>query len=447
MEADKDSLSQGTAPQEPLGIEGALEKTERRGEALAAGSRLLIASTVLLAAWSANSAGPASHPLIMASLLYTLISLVGLAFVLVKFFHPALPYIFVVFDSAAIAGALTMQARMHGMGLSHEFSLPLFSLAFVVLIHAAMRYRPSLVIFGAGIFITFLFLFPFLPGGSMDIQDSMMGFWRSMRDSQEKQVLHDIGFLPLVFLTLAAFLLYYIVRRTRSLARLALLDGRRVAQLARFFSPEVASRLVQEDENGIPAGRRQNVAVLFVDIRGFTHLSEGMTPEELTELLASFRDRVCQIIFEYGGSVDKFIGDAVLVVFGTPDVRVDDAERAVKAVFAISRGVHDWYQERKAEDLPGALVGIGAHYGEVFAGVIETGHILEHSVIGDAVNVAQRLERCTRTFKSNVALSDQLLTAAGIIAGNYNLVCKKDVHIRGHSAPVTIFHDAEAMIS
>ncbi len=422
-------------------IDIAFAETERKGEVLAAGSRILVAGTMLLAAWSTQEAGPAGHPLIMVSLLYALTSAVGLAFVLGRIFHPSLPFVFVFLDCTAIAAALTMQAHMHGMDLSHEFSLPLFSLAFVVLIHASLRYRPTLVVFGAGAFIALLFVLPFLLDGHLNAYHNIAAMQVTTSEQHENIALHDIGFLPLVFLVLAVFLLYYIVRRTRGLARLALLDGQRVAQLTRFFSPEVANRLVAEHYEETSHGRHQMVAILFIDIRGFALLSEGMPPKELTELLASFRSEVCQIIFDHGGTVDKFIGDAVLAVFGTPYAKADDAERAARAAFAVCQGVRSWHDARQQAGEPAALVGVGVHYGEVFAGVISSGHILEHSVIGDAVNVAQRLERLTRELNADVVLSDEVLQAAKIDATELELVRKNDVTIRGHSAPVTIHYN------
>lgn len=441
MDVDVGGTPAVGAVEESPGIDSAFEQTERRGEVLAAGSRILIAITMLLAAWTVHSVGPASHPMTMVSVLYALISVAGLVLVLGRVFHPSLPYAFVLLDSAAIAAALTMQARMHGMDVSHEFSLPLFSLAFVVLIHAALRYRPALVLFGAGAFISFLFLLPPLLRAYLDERHAALGISTPTLAQQEDVTLHDIGFLPLLFLVLAVFLLYYIVRRTRGLARLALLDGQRVAQLTRFFSPEVANRLVAEHDEGISRGRRQMVSILFIDIRGFTRLSENMTPEELTELLASFRSEVCQIIFDHGGTIDKFIGDAVLAAFGTPDTKADDAERATKAAFAVCRGIRAWHDRRKKRGEPCALVGVGAHSGEVYAGVIASGDILEHSVIGDAVNVAQRLERLTRRLDADVVLSDQLLKASGLEATELDLVRKDGAMIRGHSSPVTIYHN------
>jgi adenylate cyclase len=141
------------------------------------------------------------------------------------------------------------------------------------------------------------------------------------------------------------------------------------------------------------------------------------------------------------GTVDKFVGDAVLAVFGTPESKPDDAQRAVQAALSVCQAVREWHDRRKQEGIPAALVGVGAHHGEVFAGVIVSGNILEHSIIGDAVNIAQRLERLTRDLDADVILSDDLVAAAETKVTQLGLVRKKDVKIRGHSAPITIYHN------
>lgn len=436
--------SQDKPPSGELGsIKRAFADVERRGEVFAAGSRILIAITMSLATWLSHTASPAGHPvfLVIISLIYGIISILGLALALSGRFYTTSPYMFVFLDSAVIATALTLLARMHKMDFAHEFSLPLFSMAFVVTIHAALRYRPALVVFGATVFITLLFLLPMLLSVEEGEHHQMATVDRSVIQRLQDFSPHDIGYLPLVFFLISVVLLYYIVRRTHALARLALIDGRRVAQLTRFFSPEVANHLIEDDHHDVSHGRRQMAAILFIDIRGFTRLSEDIPTDELVELLASFRTEVCGTIFDYGGTIDKFIGDAVLAVFGTPEARDDDAERAVAAALDIIRRIEAWHGLRKSEGKPAALVGVGAHYGEVFAGVIASGLILEHSVIGDAVNIAQRLERLTRDLNANIVLSDELLTANDRSFSELGLLRKIDVPVPGHSAPLTICHD------
>ena len=419
-------------------INNAFRETERRGESIAAIFRLIIASAMLLSIWITVQATPASGPLIGVAIVYGLVSIIGLGLAIKRVYHPLMPFLFVFMDCAMVALALTMIAHMRGMSMSATLSLPLFSLAFVVLIHAALRYRPPLIAFGAIIFITCVVTLPYLieleNRGHMP-DELMRHTGQSLSEESESR------FVPLVFFALGAVILFYIVQRTKELAYLALLDGKRVAQLTRFFSPAVAANLIRHDQESGTYGGLQHVAVVFIDIRGFTRLAETISPEELTEFLSSFRRDVCGVIFQHGGTVDKFIGDAVLAVFGTPSTKPDDAKRAVDASLAVALSVREWFDKRTQAGLSAALVGIGAHYGEVFAGVIESGDILEHTIIGDTVNIAQRLERLSRDLRANVVISEALLKAANVEPELINLARLSGTKLVGHDTLITVFHD------
>lgn len=420
-----------------ISLERALEETEKRGEVFAAIARVIIAVVMLLAAWLSHETGQTSHPLMMVAFLYTFSSLIGVVLAYARAFNPIIPYVFVAIDAFVVALALTMLARMHNLSLAHEFSLPLFSLSFVILTHAALRYRPTLILAGYLLFLIFLFLFP-LAINLFEMPIMMMNensAWHTA-GAVVDAALHDVGFLPLLFLSLTAALLFYIVQRTRSLAELAIIDGRRATQLSQFFSPQVAENLGSDAFTDLRAGKRQHVAVLFIDIRGFSEKAETLTPDEVAEFLSAFRTKICEVVFRHDGTVDKFIGDAVLAVFGTPSTRPDDALRAVKAAIDIRDEINDWHLCRQQEGLPCAKVGIGGHFGEVFSGIIEAGEILEHSVIGDTVNVAERLERLTRHYQSDFVFSDQLLTASKV---QIDLQSEEAVEIRGHTSRIKIW--------
>ncbi len=423
-----------------IDIDRALTKVEQKGEIFSAAIRLVIAVILFIAGWAAQAKGVVGHPLNMIGTLYGLIGIPGLFLAVKNFRNPWLSYVYVFVDVTAIASSLTMLANMHTVEMSHELALPIFTLTFVVLIHSALRYRPELIIFGAVCFTVQLFSLPFIfdtpfAEAFSEPVSNHVNFIGKMNI-----MLHDIGFLPIVFLLLSAVLLYYIVRRTRELMRLALVDERRAAQLSRFFSPTVARSLVGDQDGEIPKGHRQNVAVLFIDIRKFSRLSETISPEELADLLSSFRNIVSETIFEYGGTVDKFVGDAVLAVFGTPLSRKDDAKRAVDAVFQINKNINEWHCARTRVGVPTVTAGIGAHFGEVFAGVIESGQIMEHTIIGNAVNTAQRLERLTRDYQVDIVLSDELLHAAGLDGSELGLRARKDVSIIGRRKKCSVWY-------
>ena len=412
-------------------LERTFEETERKGELFASLARVVIAIVILFAAWVSRGNGPAAHPLIMIAALYTAMSFIGVLLAIGKIIHRFIPYAFVAVDMSVTASALTMLAHMHNLSLSHEFSLPLFSLTFVILIHAALRYRPFLILFGFLFFVFLMLSLPIIMSVPFVSQSSAASSSHLLGNPLDL-FLHDIGFLPLLFLTLAMALLFYIVMRTRSMTELALIDGHRASQLSRFFSPEVAENLGKVETDVVRLGKRLNVAVIFIDIRGFSKLAENLSPEEVAEFLSAYRTKICGIIFNHKGTVDKFIGDAVLAVFGAPETHDNDAKRAIEASIEIRNEINKWHSYRKGKGLPSAKVGIGGHYGEVFSGIIESGQILEHSVIGDTVNIAERFERKTRDLDADFVFSDALLTAADFENSSNIIRSKEDVEIRGH---------------
>jgi adenylate cyclase len=209
--------------------------------------------------------------------------------------------------------------------------------------------------------------------------------------------------------------------------------------LSRYFSPNLADRLANDDSDQLLSGRRQQAAVLFVDIRDFTALGEAMAPDALSAFLSEYRNRIVQPVFAYEGTVDKFIGDAIMAVFGSPLQRADDARRALDCAMKILEAATNWSLERKQVGQPPVAIGIGAHYGEVFAGAVGGEPLLEYTVIGDTVNVAQRLERLSRDVGSPLVVSAPLLQAAGSVEEIAKWRRLSLQQLKGHRQPVEAF--------
>jgi PAS domain S-box-containing protein len=188
------------------------------------------------------------------------------------------------------------------------------------------------------------------------------------------------------------------------------------SNLARYFAPSMVDVLAASDEPFGPA-RSQDVAVLFADIIGFTGLCAVEPAGEVFALLREFHSRLAAEVFACGGTIDKYIGDALMATFGTPDAGPDDAARALACAFAMQRTMDAWSAERHAAGLPSIRVGIGVHYGPVLLGNVGTERRLEFAVIGDTVNVASRLERLTRSLKAGIVASDAVVDAARRMGG------------------------------
>jgi adenylate cyclase len=159
----------------------------------------------------------------------------------------------------------------------------------------------------------------------------------------------------------------------------------------RYFAPDVAASIAGQQQDIELGGEKRQVTILFSDIRGFTSLSEELPPAAIATLLTEYFTEMVDIIFEFGGTLDKFIGDAVMALWGAPLSQPGDQERALEAAIAMQRGVTELNAKWHKEARPTIGVGIGVNHGDVFVGNIGSQRRLEYTVIGDAVNVASRL--------------------------------------------------------
>src|SRR5215204_1081270 len=159
-------------------------------------------------------------------------------------------------------------------------------------------------------------------------------------------------------------------------------------------------------------GRRQEAAVLFADIVGFTKLAERLAPEAIGQILTLVRQLQREAIEQAGGVVDKFIGDAVMAVFGVPEPDPRAALAALKAAAAIEQHVAAWNEARIRSGEPPVRVGIGIHHGDVFVGAVGDAKRLEFTTLGDTVNDAQRCERLTRETGVSIVVTRAVLEAA-----------------------------------
>jgi adenylate cyclase len=384
-----------------------LRDAEIDAEKISSVIRLVVFFTLAAVIFSTDgSQGPATAIEITIGV-YGVGAIAGLILAWRGVFHPVIPYLFVTFDVTLVSVQILMLTSLMGMGSHFSFALPAASLIFVILIHASMRYRPWLIVYTAGLFLVALGF-----GNFLLAQDSAANTNSYMMRHRGTASLMNYQVLPYALVVLAAFILFVKSRRTQALLFRSITQTDRAAKLARYFSPNLANSLAEGDDDQLLAGRRLSAAVLFLDIRGFTAMGETMTPEELTSFLSEFRNRLTKPIFAHGGTVDKFIGDAIMAVFGTPLQKPDDAVRAVACALDILDEVKDWSNEREElGELP-VTIGIGVHYGEVFAGALGNEQLLEYTVIGDTVNIAERLEGLSRDVGSPLVISAALSDAA-----------------------------------
>jgi PAS domain S-box-containing protein len=187
------------------------------------------------------------------------------------------------------------------------------------------------------------------------------------------------------------------------------------ANLARYFSPKLVETLAAKDQP-LGAVRRQNLAVLFVDIVGFTSLSELLEPEQVIEILRDVHDWIGKVIFGHDGSIEGYIGDAVLAIFGFPETQPQDAGRALACAYDLLCAAQSWNSERADRGQLPIKIGLGLQYGPVVLGDVGTEEYVEFTVIGDTVNTASRLQQATRTLDCDLVVGQNLVDA--VVAEN-----------------------------
>jgi adenylate cyclase len=162
--------------------------------------------------------------------------------------------------------------------------------------------------------------------------------------------------------------------------------------LSRFFSKNVTEEILGSKGLLRPGGERKRATIVFADLRGFTSISEGLDQEKVVEILNAFFSHMTPIIFKNDGTLDKLLGDGMMAIFGAPISHDDDPVRALRTVIEMIRALKVFNVENRPKGWPELKIGIGVNTGDVVAGYIGSVDHLNYTVIGDAVNVAQRLQ-------------------------------------------------------
>lgn len=202
----------------------------------------------------------------------------------------------------------------------------------------------------------------------------------------------------------------------------------------RYVTPELAESFARDPQQLKLGGALTEVTILMSDLRGFTGLSERLEPEEMIGLLNRYLGAMTEVILEHGGTIIEFIGDAILVVFGAPFRRPDDAARAVRCALEMQRTLEQFNAEGGSSGQPWLDMGIGVHSGPVVAGNIGSERATKYGVVGEAVNLTARLE--SLTVAGQVFLS---ATTRARIGDDFDLIGPTEIRLKGVSAPVALF--------
>jgi adenylate cyclase len=187
----------------------------------------------------------------------------------------------------------------------------------------------------------------------------------------------------------------YILRRTTRLVADVSAEQRRRERLGRYFSPEVAAVLAASPE-GAAEPQSREVTVLFADLRHFTTLAERLGSREVVALLNDFHTRMVDVVFAFGGTLDKYLGDGLMAYFGAPVPQPDHAARAARVALGMQEALEDANAARAARGEPALRMAIGIHTGPVVLGDVGAPRRQEYTIVGDTVNVAARLQELAK---------------------------------------------------
>lgn len=235
---------------------------------------------------------------------------------------------------------------------------------------------------------------------------------------------------PTIALLLALWLMDVIIGRAERKQR-QFIQG----AFSRYVSPAVVDQLVDDPTALSIKGDRREVTFIFTDIASFTTLSEGLTSEKLSEVLNAYLDGACAIILKYQGTIDKFIGDAIMAIFNAPIPQADHAERAVKCALELDVYAEEFKKAQNAAGIPIGVTRIGIHTGIATVGNFGSATRMDFTALGDTVNTAARTEGVNKYFGTRICVTEETVSACP----NLKFRPIGDVVLKGKTKPVGLF--------
>lgn len=345
-------------------------------------------------------------------------------------------FFMILADHGLFGGLVVFYYLSLGHGnFNHAMKSPYVVMLLVPTLSTLVQFRQSLLLYSLCVLLGTLFAFY---GFALLSKVPQTTNWVNY-------ILGDAIILPawlslwvLLGLIVASVVAYAIMRSIRMITEISRAETQK-NQLARYFSPAVAEEIAATNTSeSLTRGSRRSVAVLFADIRSFTTLSENMAPDDVAAMLSELRQLQMKAVFDAGGMVDKFIGDAIMAVFGAPRSLgsfTNDVQASVQAGLNMHKSLLEFNAMRATKGLSPIQFGVGIHAGEAFAGNLGGDGQLEYTVIGDVVNTASRIEHLCKKAQADFLISE---TVAHELAENVAHAKIGLVKIRGREKPMAI---------
>jgi len=212
-------------------------------------------------------------------------------------------------------------------------------------------------------------------------------------------------------------------------------EKRLKSTMARYMTREVADKLLEEGQDAL-GGKMQKATVLFTDIRDFTSISERIGAQDTVAMLNEYFSIMVDILLGHGGILDKYIGDAMMAVFGAPFVGEEDADNAVQAGIDMLKALADFNRQRVSEDKDPVRMGVGVNTDDILSGNIGSMKRMDYTVIGDGVNLASRLEGANKMYRTQLLISE--FTRADL---KHEYIVREidKIRVKGKNEPVAVY--------
>ena len=332
-------------------------------------------------------------------LIYGAICLVRLTLAYLRLLRPWMLYLSVIVDIALLMALIFSFHLKYAQTAAFYLKVPTLLYVFLFIALRALRFEARLVAFtGVAAAVGWACLTWYVASGRGGPPNQTHNFVEYMT-SNALLVGAEVDKIIAILLTTAVLALA--ISRARHLLVQSVTEGAAARDLSRFFDPGVAAR-IRGAAMSIKAGEGElrDVAILNVDLRGFTRFSTELAPAEVMKLLQDYQGRVCPLIVSNGGSIDKFLGDGILASFGAVAPSPTAAADALRAADAVIEAADRWAAERGAAHLRPLSIGLAVASGRVVFGAVGDGERLEFTVIGDAVNFAAKLEKHNKDEKT-----------------------------------------------
>jgi adenylate cyclase len=332
-------------------------------------------------------------------LIYAAFCIVRIVLAHARLLTPWMLYLSVIADMALLMGLIWSFHFKYAQPAAFYLKVPTLFYVFLFIALRTLRFEARYVVFtGVCASIGWILLTAYVATGRGGPPNRTHNFIEYMTSNA---LLVGAEIDKIIAILLTTMVLALAIARARHLLVRSVSEGAAARDLSRFFDPGVAAR-IRTAAMSIKAGEGElrEVAILTVDLRGFTRLSTELEPDEVMKVLQDYQGRVCPLVASNGGSIDKFLGDGILASFGAVATSATPAADALRAADAVIAAADRWIDERRAAGLPPLTIGMAVSSGRVVFGAVGDGERLEFTVIGDAVNFAAKLEKHNKDEKT-----------------------------------------------